>query len=211
MSDGQPEITFYHAPQTRSVIVRWMLEELGVPYQVERIDLASGEHRKPAYLTVNPMGKVPALAHRGVVVTEAAAICAYLADTFPHAGLAPPIGDPRRGLYCKWLFFGPGCLEPAMADRMFKREPAPARALGYGDYDTTLDVVTRAVAPGPYLLDDRFTAADIVIGSTLRWGMMVGAVPERPEIVAYTNRLAERPALQRTQAKDAELAASLAG
>ena len=205
MSDGQPEITFYHAPQTRSVIVRWMLEELGVPYQVERIDLASGEHRKPAYLTVNPMGKVPALAHRGVVVTEAAAICAYLADTFPQAGLAPPIGDPRRGLYCKWLFFGPGCLEPAVTDRMLKREPGPRAQLGYGDLDTTLTVIAAAVEPGPYLLGEQFSTADVVLGSGLRWGLFMKAIPERPELTAYVQRLSERPALQRTMAMDAEL------
>jgi glutathione S-transferase len=209
MSDDA--ITLYHAAPSRGSIVHWMLEEVGAPFRIELLDLSKGQQKEPRYLAINPMGKVPAISHRRVVVTEVAAICCYLADAFPQAGLAVPIGDPRRGPYLKWLFFGPGCLEPAMADRMFKREPAPARALGYGDYDTTLDVVTRAVAPGPYLLDDRFTAADIVIGSTLRWGIMVGAVPERPEIVAYTNRLAERPALQRTQAKDAELAASLAG
>jgi glutathione S-transferase len=209
MSDDA--ITLYHAAPSRGSIVHWMLEEVGAPFRIELLDLSKGQQKEPRYLAINPMGKVPAISHRGVVVTEVAAICCYLADAFPQAGLAVPIGDPRRGPYLKWLFFGPGCLEPAMADRMFKREPAPARALGYGDYDTTLDVVTRAVAPGPYLLDDRFTAADIVMGSTLRWGIMVGAVPERPEIVAYTNRLAERPALQRTQAKDAELAASLAG
>jgi glutathione S-transferase len=209
MSDDA--ITLYHATPSRGSIVHWMLEEVGAPFRIELLDLSKGQQKEPRYLAINPMGKVPAISHRGVVVTEVAAICCYLADAFPQAGLAVPIGDPRRGPYLKWLFFGPGCLEPAMADRMFKREPAPARALGYGDYDTTLDVVTRAVAPGPYLLDDRFTAADIVMGSTLRWGIMVGAVPERPEIVAYTNRLAERPALQRTQAKDAELAASLAG
>ena len=204
-------ITFYHAAPSRGSIVHWMLEEAGAPFRVELLDLAQGQQKDPAYLAINPMGKVPAIVHHGVVVTEVAAICCHLADAFPEAGLAAPIADPGRGPYLKWLFFGPGCLEPAMADRMFKREPAPARALGYGAYGTTQDVVTRAVAPGPYLLGDRLTAADVVIGSTLRWGLMVGAVPERPEIVAYTSRLAERPALQRAQAKDAELAASLAG
>jgi glutathione S-transferase len=204
-------VTLYHAAPSRGSIVHWMLEEIGRPFRFHLLDLGKGQQKDPAYLAVNPMGKVPAIVHRGAVITEVAAICCYLADAFPEAGLVVSIGDPGRGPYLKWLFFGPGCLEPAMADRMFKREPAPARALGYGDYDTTLDVVTRAVAPGPYLLGDRFTAADVVIGSTLRWGLMVGAVPERPEIVAYTSRLAERPALQRVQAKDAELAASLGG
>jgi glutathione S-transferase len=203
-------VTLYHAAPSRGSIVHWMLEEIGRPFRFHLLDLGKAQQKDPAYLAVNPMGKVPAIVHRGVVVTEVAAICCYLADAFPEAGLAVPIGDPGRGPYLKWLFFGPGCLEPAMADRMFKREPVPARALGYGDYDTTLDVVAKAVAPGPYLLGDRFTAPDVVIGSTLRWGLMMGTVPERPEIVAYTSRLAERPALQRAQAKDAELAASLA-
>jgi glutathione S-transferase len=209
--EREPEITLYHAPPSRGSIVHWMLEEIGRPFRFHLLDLNKGQQKEPGYLAVNPMGKVPAIMHRGMVITEVAAICCYLADAFPEAGLAVPIGDPGRGPYLKWLFFGPGCLEPAMADRMFKREPAPARALGYGDYDTTLDVVTGAVAPGPYLLGDRFTAADVVIGATLRWGLMVGAVPKRPEIITYTSRLAERPALQRAQAKDAELAASLVG
>jgi glutathione S-transferase len=148
---------------------------------------------------------VPALAHGDVVITEAAAICAYLADAFPDAGLAPPPGDRRRGLYYKWLLFGPGCLEPAVTDRMLQRAPGPPAMLGYGDFDTTLNVIAAAVDPGPYLLGEQFTAADIVLGSGLRWGMMIKAIPERPELVAYGQRLGERPALQRAMEKDAEL------
>ncbi len=205
MTESQAELTFYHAPQSRSLIVHWMLEEVGVPYRMELIDIRKGENRKPAYLTVNPMGKVPALAHGDVVITEAAAICAYLADAFPDAGLAPPPGDRRRGLYYKWLLFGPGCLEPAVTDRTLQRTPGPPGMLGYGDFDTTLNVIAAAVDPGPYLLGRQFTAADIVLGSGLRWGMMIKAIPERPELVAYGQRLGERPALQRTMEKDAEL------
>ena len=205
MTESQAELTFYHAPQSRSLIVHWMLEELGVPYRMELIDIRKGENRKPAYLTVNPMGKLPALAHGDVVITEAAAICAYLADAFPETGLAPPPGDRRRGLYYKWLLFGPGCLEPAVTDRTLQRTPGPPGMLGYGDFDTTLNVIAAAVDPGPYLLGRQFTAADIVLGSGLRWGMMIKAIPERPELVAYGQRLGERPALQRTMEKDAEL------
>jgi glutathione S-transferase len=157
------------------------------------------------------MGKVLALAHGGTVITEAAAICAYLADAFPDAHLAPMMGDPRRGLYYKWLFFGPGCLEPAVTDRMLKREPGPRAQLGYGDLETTLAVIAAAVEPGPYLLGEQFSAADVVLGSGLRWGLFTKAIPERPELAAYVQRLNERPALQRTMALDAELMAKPAG
>jgi glutathione S-transferase len=155
------------------------------------------------------MGKVPALKHGDVVITEAAAICAYLADEFPRAKLNVPIGDPRRGAYLKWLFFGPSCIEPAMTDRAFPRKEEPRRAmLGYGDFDTVIDVLTKAVAKGPYLMGEQFTAADVIIGSTLRWGAMFKLLPERPEFTAYIGRLAQRPALQRAEAQDKELAAA---
>jgi glutathione S-transferase len=205
---SEPEIVFYHAPQSRSVIVHWMLEEVGAPYRMHLLDLKKGEQKKPAYLAVNPMGKVPALAHGDVVITEAAAICAYLADAFPDARLAPAIGDHRRGTYFRWLFFGPGCLEPAVTDRLFDRPAGPPGSLGYGTFDAMLEVVEKAVEHGPYLLGDQFTAADVVLGAGLQWGMMIKAIPERPEILAYTGRLRERPALQRVYAKDAELAMS---
>ncbi len=186
-----------------------MLEEIGEPYDLHLLSLKKEENRDPAYLAINPMGKVPALKHGDVVVTESAAICLYLGDAFPQAGLTVPIGDPRRGPFLKWLFFGPSCLEPAMTDRAFKRvEPPPRAALGYGDYDTTMDAVVQAVEPGPYLLGERFSAADVVIGSTLRWGMLFKIVPERAEFLAYTVRLTERPAFKRVQQKDEQLAAA---
>jgi glutathione S-transferase len=202
-------ITFYHAPQSRSVIVRWMLEEIGEPYQLHPLSFKKGENRQAAYLAINPMGKVPAIDHDGVIVTEAAAICCHLADAFPKAGLGVPVGDRRRGPYLKWLFFGPSCLEPAIIDRMLKREPGPQAALGYGDFDAALGVVVAALARGPYLLGEQFTAADVVIGSGLQWGLMTKMVPERPEILHYAERLRARAASQRTFAKDTELAAAL--
>jgi glutathione S-transferase len=206
----RPEIVFYHAPQSRALIVHWMLEELGRPYRMHLLNLKKGEHKQPGYLSINPMGKVPALTHGDVVVTEAAAICCYLADAFPDAGLSIPIGDRRRGSYLKWLFFGPSCLETAIIDRMFQRPTLPSGAAGYGDFETTLDVVAEAVAAGPHVMGERFTAADVVIGSDLRWGMATSAVPQRAEFVTYTDRLAARPAMQRVFAKDAELVAALA-
>ena len=207
---SEPDMVFHHAPQSRSIIVQWMLEELGQPYRLHLLNLKKDEHKQPAHLAINPMGKVPAITHKGVPITEAAAICCFLADTYPDAGLAVPVGDPRRGPYLKWLFFGPSCLESAIIDRMFNRPDVAPGSLGYGSFDATLDVVTRAVATGPYLLGEPFTAADVIIGSGLTWGTMVKAVPERPEITAYMQRLQVRPALQRVYAKDAELAAAQA-
>jgi glutathione S-transferase len=203
------KLTLYHAAPSRSSIVRWMLEEIGEPYEIQLLSLSKGENRAPDYLAVNPMGKVPALRHGDVVITEAAAICTYLADEFPRAKLNIPIGDARRGPYLKWLFFGPSCIEPAMMDRAFPRkEEARRGAMGYGDFDTVMNVVAKAVAKGPYIMGDQFTAADVVIGSDLRFGMMFKMLPERSEFTAYTGRLAQRPALQRAQARDEELAAA---
>ncbi len=200
------DLVFYFAPHSRSGIVLWMLEELRVPYKMEQLSLKKGTQKSPEYLAINPMGKVPAIKHGDTVVTEASAICCYLADAFPAAGLAPAIGDPRRGTYLRWLFFSPSCIEPAMADKAFQRPPIPASAVGYGDFDTVMDTVSQAISHGDYLLGDRFSAADVVLGSTLRYGMMFGVIPKRPEFEAYTGRLASRPALQRTQARDQELA-----
>ena len=207
---SEDAITFYHAAPSRGSIVLWMLEEVGASYRVELLDLARGDQKRPDYLALNPMVKVPVIVHRGTVVTEVAAICTWLAEQFPVAGLAVEAASPARAAYLRWLFFEPGCLEPAIVDRMLQRPAGPPRALGYGDLDTTLAVVAQAVAPGPWLLGERFSTADVLIGSALRWGSMVGAVPERPEFAAYLGRLAERPALQRALAKDRELMAGAA-
>jgi glutathione S-transferase len=202
-------LTLYHAAPSRSSIARWMLEEVGEPYDIHLLSLSKGDNRAPGYLAVNPMGKVPALRHGDVVITEAAAICAYLADEFPRAGLNVPVGDPRRGTYFKWLFFGPSCVEPAITDRAFPRKEEPRRGtLGYGDFDTVVDVLAAAVAGERYLMGEQFTAADVVIGSGIRWGLSFKLLPERPELVAYVSRLAQRPALQRAEAADKELAAA---
>lgn len=203
------KMTLYHAAPSRSSIVRWMLEELGEPYDIHLLSLSKGEQLAPDYLAVNPMGKVPALKHGETVITETAAICAYLADEFPHARLNIPVGDPRRGLYLKWLFFAPSCIEPAVIDRAAPRKEEARRAmLGYGDFDTVMEVVAKAVEPGPYLLGERFTAADVLVGSQLRWAMMFNLIPKRPEFEAYVARLEQRPALQRATALDRELAAA---
>jgi glutathione S-transferase len=203
------DLTLYHAAPSRSSIVRWMLEEVGEPYDLHVLNLTKGEQARPDYLAVNPMGKVPALRHGDVVITEAAAICTYLADAFPGARLNVPVGDPRRGVYLKWLFFSPSCIEPAITDRAFPRREEPRRGtLGYGDFDTVMSVVAKGVEPGPYLVGEQFTAADVIVGSTLRWGMMFDLLPKRPEFVAYVGRLEQRPALERATALDRDLAAA---
>jgi len=203
------KLTLYHAAPSRSSIVRWMLEELGEPYDIQLLSLAKGEQLAPDYLAVNPMGKVPALKHGEAVITEAAAICTYLADEFPHARLNIPVGDPRRGPYLKWLFFSPSCIEAAVMDRAAPRKEEPRRAMiGYGDFDTVMGVVAKAVAKGPYLMGEQFTAADVVIGSGLRYGMMFKLIPERKEFTDYVARFAQRPAAQRAEAKDKELSAA---
>jgi glutathione S-transferase len=202
------KITLFHAAPSRSSVALWMLEEVGEPYEIKLLNLKNGDARQPAYLAINPMGKVPALKDGDVVITECAAICCYLADAYPKSGLSVPIGDPERGGYLKWLFFGPSCLEPAMIDRSLKREGASRTMLGWGDYDTVFDVVTKAIATGPYLLGDKFTAADVVIGSGLRWGTIFKLIPESAEISAYVSRLERRPALQRAAEKDTQLSAA---
>jgi glutathione S-transferase len=203
------DLMLYHAAPSRSATVRWMLEEVGEPYDIHLLKLSEGDQQKPAYLAINPQGKVPALNHKGVVITEVAAICAYLADEFPKAKLSIPVGDPRRGVYLQWMFFGPSCMEPAITNRAFPRKEAPrAAAVGYRDIDRLADIVARAVAKGPYLMGEQFTAADVVVGSGVRWGTMFKLMPDRPEFGPYVARLSQRPALQRADAKDKELAAA---
>jgi len=204
-----PNLTLYHASPSRSSIVLWMLEEIGQPYDIRLVKLSASDNLKPDYLAINPMGKVPALKHGDTVITEVAAICTYLADEFPQAKLNIPVGTPRRGLYLKWLFFGPGCMEPAVIDRAAPRKEEAKRAmLGYGDFDATMNVVAKAVEKGPWLMGEQFTAADVVIGSNIRWGTMFKLIPERKEFTDYAARIAARPAAKRAEAKDKEMTAS---
>lgn len=202
------KVVLYHAAPSRSSVIRWMLEEIGEPYDIKLLSLKDGDNQKPDFLALNPMGKVPVIQHDGVVVSEASAIALYLAETFPKARLHVPPGDPRRGDYLKWLFFGPSCVEPAILERSFPRkQDAPRAAAGFGTADTVFEVLAKAAgAAKPYLLGEQFTAADIVIGSGLRWGTMFKLVPERPEFASYIARLSERPALQRATQLDAALA-----
>ena len=195
------EIVFYHNPQSRSQMAHWMLEEAGAAYRIVPIDFAKGEHKTPSFLAINPMGKLPTIVHRGTVVTETAAIIAYIADAFPAARLAPPPGDPARGAYYRWLFFGAGCFEPALLDTMMKRAPVERKAaVGWGSYEEVLATLKSALSGGPYLLGETFSAADVYIGSEIRFAMMFGGPGLKGEKVFedYVARLSARPAAKRT-------------
>ncbi|HVY83282.1 MAG TPA: glutathione S-transferase family protein [Steroidobacteraceae bacterium] len=208
---GLPRVTLFHAPNSRSLGARALLEELGVPYDLHVLNLNTGEQRKPEYLAVNPMGKVPAIVHDGALVTEQPAVFIYLADLYPQVGLAPPIGDPLRGPYLRWLVFYGSSFEPAIVDRAQKREPVPPRACPYGDFDTMLGTLNQQLAKGPYLLGERFTAADVLWGVALQWTVSLSKlVPSSPQIEAYIELVNSRPAIKRAAAKDADLAATQA-
>ncbi|HUZ65404.1 MAG TPA: glutathione S-transferase N-terminal domain-containing protein [Acetobacteraceae bacterium] len=205
--DDNHGITFFHSPNTRSTGTLLLLEELGAPYELHVLNMKAGEQRQAAYLAVNPMGKVPAVRHGDALITEQVAIFLYLADLFPQAGLAPAFDDPLRGPYLRWMVFYAACFEPAVVDRALQREAGGAAMSPYGDYDTTLNTLVAQLARGPWLLGERFTAADVLWGMSLTWTTAFKLVPERPEITAYLARFTERPALARVNEKDAALAA----
>ena len=196
-------ITFYTNPMSRGRIVRWMLEEIGHPYETVVLDYASGM-KSPDYLAINPMGKVPAIRHGDTVVTEGAAICAYLADMFPDAGLAPPSGNERRGPYYRWLFFAAGPVEAAVtAKSLGLLAPEDKRSMaGYGSFEDTIDALESAVRDGPYICGDQFTAADVYVGSQIGWGMMFGTMDKRPAFEEYFARISSRPAAVRAAELD---------
>ena len=196
-------VTFYHNPMSRGGAVHWMLEETGAPYDVKLLSFEKKEQKSPEYLAVNPMGKVPAIVHRGVVVTETGAICAYLADAFPAANLAPPTSDAMRGAYYRWLFFAAACVDAAVVDRALARPPVEhTGALGYGTYEAVVDTLEQALAPGPFLLGGQFTAADVYVCSQIGHAMTVKAVAPRAAFEAYVARCAERPAYRRVNQPD---------
>ena len=190
------ELVLYTNPMSRGRVARWMLEEIGAPYRTEILDYA-GSMKAPAYLAINPMGKVPAITHNGKVVTENAAICAYLADAFPKADLAPPTAD--RAEYYRWLFFAAGPLEAAASNKAlgFQVPPDRERMIGYGTYAAVLNTLEGALKGKAYIAGDRFSAADVYVGSHLGFGMQFGTVEKRKVFEDYWARLAERPAYKR--------------
>jgi glutathione S-transferase len=197
------ELIFYTNPRSRGRIVRWMLEEIGQPYRTEVLDYGT-TMKAPAYLAINPMGKVPALRHGDAVVTEAAAICAYLADAFPQAKLAPPPGDRKRAPYCRWMFFAAGPVEAAVSNKAFGFVVPPDReaSIGYGTFDRVMKVLEDAVSNGSYLAGDTFTAADLYVGSQIGLGLMFNTIEKRPAFTNYWQRVSSRPAYARANELD---------
>jgi glutathione S-transferase len=197
------ELVFYTKPMSRGRIVRWMLEEVGQPYRTELLDYAT-TMKAPAYLAINPMGKVPAIKHGDTVVTEAAAICAYLADAFPQAKLAPPSGSHLRGPYYRWLFYGAGPVESAaMAKAMGFVVPEDRKGMaGFGSMEDVLKTLEYAVSQGEYLVGDSFTAADLYLGAHIDWGMQFKTIEKRPAFERYAARIVNRPAAVRARAID---------
>ena len=190
-------IVFFHAPHSRSGVTRALLEELGVSFDLVALNLQANEQRSPEYLSINPMGKVPAIRHEGTLITEQPAILMYLADLYPEKNLAPRAGDPLRGEYLRWMVFYGSCFEPAMMDRAFKRAPAPQAQCGYGDYDSVMQLVAAQLQTGPWLLGERFTAADVLWGGALNFGLKCKLLPELPGFRAYVERVQSRPAIRR--------------
>jgi glutathione S-transferase len=204
------DLIFYTNPQSRGQIVRWMLEEVGAPYDQRLLDFGT-TMKAPDYLAINPMGKVPAIVHRGRIVTECGAICAYLAEAFPEAGLAPL--PEERADYYRWMFFAAGPVEAAVANNAAKvvTPPEMQRMYGYGTFEKMVEVLRTAVAGKPYICGDRFTAADVYVGSEILWGKHFGLLPDAPEFSEYAARLEAREAYGRAKAIDNALAAEAKG
>ena len=202
------DLTFYTNPMSRGRVVRWMLEEVGQPYRTELLDYGT-TMKAPAYLAINPMGKVPAIRHGDIVVTEGAAICAYLADAFPEARLTPLPGDRLRGPYYRWLYFAAGPLEAAVSNKAmgFVVPEERERMIGYGRLEQVIDALEAAVSRGEYLVGDSFTAADVYVGSHIDFGLQFGTIEKRPAFERYRQRLSARPAALRAKEIDDVLAA----
>ena len=202
-------LTLYYAPQSRALGALALLEELGADYELHVLDLKSGEQRGADYLAINPMGKVPAVVHEGVLITEQPAVYQYLAELYPEAGLSPAPGTPLRGAYLRWLAFYGSSFEPALLDKSLQRPPASPSLVPYGDYDSVIKLVSDQLERGPYLLGDTITAADILWGVALSWTVAFKMVPDTPSIRAYIDRINTRPAIERARTREADILRSL--
>lgn len=201
------KLTLFHSPNTRSTGALVLLEELGAAYEVHWVNMKAGDQRKPGYMAINPMGKVPAVKHGEALITEQGAIYIYLADLFPQAGLTPALNDPLRGPYLRWLVYYGSSFEPAVVDKAMKREQAPLGMSPYGDFDTTLKTLADQLLKGPYLLGERFTAADVLWAMALKWMIGFKIVPDLPQFVSYVERVTARPAFAKVAAMDTKMAA----
>ncbi len=201
-------ITLHYMPHTRASGTRVILEALGAPYELHVMNMKAGENRQPDYLAINPLGKVPAITHRGRVVTEQIAIAIYLGDLFPEAGLTPAVDDLDRGPYLRWLAFYAACFEPALLDKMSENDPGPITRSVYGNYDLMIDTFKGALSNGPYILGERLSVADLLWGTALHWTMMFGAVPDLPVFAEYRDRVAALPYFSKVIAEDEKLAAA---
>jgi glutathione S-transferase len=199
-------VTLYYSPRTRATGVRILLEELGAPYDLHVLDIKKGEQRRPDYLAVNPLGKVPAIRHGESIVTEQSAIYIYLSDAFPEAGLTPAIGDPDRAAFLRWIVFYSSCFEPALIDRSMGREPPPQSRSAYGDYESVLGAIEGQLAKGPYMAGERFTTADLLWGVALHWTTSFNLVPGRPAFTDYFERIVSRPAFVKVWKDDQSMA-----
>lgn len=204
--DPSSDLVFFHNPRSRSAMTRALLAELDVPFELRTIDFRTHQQLADAYRAINPMGKVPAIRHAGQVITETVAIFIYLADRFGKARLAPALDEPDRGPYLRWLVFYAACFEPAVGDRALHREPAPRAQSPYADFDTTMAAISGALEPGPWLLGDRFSAADVLWGNALRFVTGFKVVDKTPLIAGYVDRVMSRPAEALAMEADAALA-----
>ncbi len=204
MSTNQP-ITLFHSPRSRSSSALTLLEELRAPYSLHALNMKAAEQRNSAYLAVNPMGKVPAVLHGDALITEQVAIGIYLADLFPEAGITPAIGDALRGPYLRWYVFYAACFEPAVVDKALKREPGPISMMPYGDFEMTMSAIAAQLSAGPWLLGNRFTAADVLWGTALSWMTGFGMVEPVPSIKSYVERWNARPSVKKVAQIDADL------
>ncbi|WP_026781852.1 glutathione S-transferase family protein [Pleomorphomonas koreensis] len=202
-------LVFHYAPQSRAFAIRVLLEELGVPYDLDVLDIRGGSHLATGYLAVNPLGKVPAISHRGELVTEQAAVALYLADLFPAAGLAPAFDDPKRAPYLRWMVFYGSSFEPALVDHAMQRPPLPRSTAPYADHASVVALVNAQVErSAPYWLGERFSAADVLWGTALAWVTGFGIFEKTPAVAAYIERITSRPAWRKAQADEAALIAA---
>lgn len=198
--------TLYHAPQSRAFTALWLLEELGLDYRLASAPMATGRHKAPEYLrNINPMGKVPALDDGGIIVTETGAIAVYLADRYPAVDLAPGIGAPERASFLRWIFFSGSVIEPALGEKFFQWD-VPSSSVAWGCFDDMLRTLTEGLETGPWLLGEHFSVADVVVGASVRFGLLFGALPAEDPIQSYVDRLSARPAFHRASEIEAATA-----